>query len=104
MVGTTSCSVISKGLWTALAFSRRSRTGVELCTPSGCDCLNTYHIAEWYSSAAACIVELAEDGDAKVDIAEADKLMKDLPNLTKKIAGKSLPIEVRPLHLRSGPR
>jgi len=28
-------------------------------------------------------------------LAEADKLLKQLPKLTKKIAGKSLPIEVR---------
>ncbi|EIW69618.1 hypothetical protein TREMEDRAFT_44103 [Tremella mesenterica DSM 1558] len=45
-------------------------------------------------SAAACLVELAEEeGDAEVKLAEADKLMKDIPKLTKKIAGKSLPIE-----------
>ena len=43
-------------------------------------------------AAAACLVQLAEDG--KANMVEADKLMKSIPKLTKKIAGKSLPIEV----------
>ncbi|KAK4687223.1 tetratricopeptide repeat protein 39, partial [Tremellales sp. Uapishka_1] len=44
-------------------------------------------------AAATCIIELAEDGDPEADIKEADKLLLDIPKLTKKIAGKSLPIE-----------
>ena len=44
------------------------------------------------SSAAACLIELAEEG--KGSLVEADKLLKQIPTLTKKIAGKSLPIEV----------
>lgn len=47
------------------------------------------------SAAAACIVELVEDGDQDAKMSEADKLMQQIPKLTKKIAGKSLPIEVR---------
>jgi hypothetical protein len=46
-----------------------------------------------FSSAAACVLELLEDG-GKASLDEADKLMKAIPSLTKKIAGKSLPIEV----------
>jgi hypothetical protein len=45
------------------------------------------------SSAAACLLELADEGE-KGSLEEADVLMKSLPKLTKKIAGKSLPIEV----------
>ncbi|OXG93214.1 hypothetical protein C345_00850 [Cryptococcus neoformans A2-102-5] len=44
-------------------------------------------------AAAACIVELVEDGDQDAKMSEADKLMQQIPKLTKKIAGKSLPIE-----------
>ena len=47
-----------------------------------------------FSAAAACIIELVEDGDPDAKLEEADLLMKQVPNLTKKIAGKSLPIEV----------
>ncbi|WVQ78032.1 hypothetical protein IAT38_000113 [Cryptococcus sp. DSM 104549] len=44
-------------------------------------------------SAAACIIELVADGDPDAQIEEAAKLMQQIPKLTKKIAGKSLPIE-----------
>ncbi|ORY33728.1 hypothetical protein BCR39DRAFT_518906 [Naematelia encephala] len=44
-------------------------------------------------SAASCIIELVDDGDESASLDEADKLMKMIPKLTKKIAGKSLPIE-----------
>ncbi|KIR26872.1 hypothetical protein I309_04250 [Cryptococcus deuterogattii LA55] len=44
-------------------------------------------------AAAACIVELIEDGDQHAKISEAERLMQQIPKLTKKIAGKSLPIE-----------
>ena len=47
-----------------------------------------------HSAAAACIVEISEDGDSDAKLEEADLLMKKIPNLTQKIAGKSLPIEV----------
>lgn len=40
-------------------------------------------------------MELVEDGDQDAKMSEADKLMQQIPKLTKKIAGKSLPIEVR---------
>ncbi len=46
------------------------------------------------SSTAACLTELYEDGDPDAKLEEVDKLMKEIPTLTKKIAGKSLPIEV----------
>jgi hypothetical protein len=46
------------------------------------------------SSTAACIVELAADGLHGASLLEAEKLMKEVPKLTKKLAGKSLPIEV----------
>lgn len=46
------------------------------------------------SSTAACLIELNEDGDPDAKLEEADRLMKLIPTLTKKIAGKSLPIEV----------
>jgi hypothetical protein len=35
-----------------------------------------------------------EDGDPDAKVEEADKLIQMVPKLTKKIAGKSLPIEV----------
>ncbi|KAK8869877.1 hypothetical protein IAR55_000445 [Kwoniella newhampshirensis] len=44
-------------------------------------------------AAAACIIELYQDGDQDAKIEEAEKLMLQIPKLTKKIAGKSLPIE-----------
>ncbi len=47
-----------------------------------------------YSAAATCIIELAEDGDPEAKLDEADRILKQIPKLTKKIAGKSLPIEV----------
>lgn len=37
---------------------------------------------------------MIEDGDKEAKLQEADDIMKQLPKLTKKIAGKSLPIEV----------
>jgi hypothetical protein len=52
----------------------------------GCSCV---------SASAACLVELIEDGAPGAGVEEADKLMKQVPKLTKKLAGKSLPIEVR---------
>jgi hypothetical protein len=39
-------------------------------------------------------VDLYQDGDASADLEEAENLMRQVPKLTKKIAGKSLPIEV----------
>ncbi|ODO03402.1 hypothetical protein L198_02249 [Cryptococcus wingfieldii CBS 7118] len=44
-------------------------------------------------AAAACIVEMIEDGHKEASLEEADKLMRQISKLTKKIAGKSLPIE-----------
>ncbi|KAI9638385.1 uncharacterized protein MKK02DRAFT_22987 [Dioszegia hungarica] len=44
-------------------------------------------------STAACIVELVSDGYPGASLVEAEKLMKEVPKLTKKLAGKSLPIE-----------
>ncbi|ORX39801.1 hypothetical protein BD324DRAFT_615036 [Kockovaella imperatae] len=44
-------------------------------------------------SAAACLLELAEDGFENASVDEAEKLFKQVPHLTKKLAGKSLPIE-----------
>ena len=46
------------------------------------------------SSAGACVLELAEDGYKNASVAEAEKLLLTVPTLIKKIAGKSLPIEV----------
>ncbi len=42
------------------------------------------------------MLEMVEDGHPDADLDFADGLMKEIPKLTKKIAGKSLPIEVRP--------
>ncbi|WVF72267.1 hypothetical protein IAT40_007079 [Kwoniella sp. CBS 6097] len=46
-------------------------------------------------AAAAAIVQLAQEGDGKsgAKISEAEKLMHLVPKLTKKMVGKSLPIE-----------
>ncbi|OCF35432.1 hypothetical protein I317_04948 [Kwoniella heveanensis CBS 569] len=46
-------------------------------------------------AAAAAIVQLAQEGDGKsgAKISEAEKLMHQVPKLTKKMVGKSLPIE-----------
>ncbi|WVQ98662.1 hypothetical protein IAU59_005793 [Kwoniella sp. CBS 9459] len=46
-------------------------------------------------AAAAAIVQLAQEGDGKsgAKISEAEKLMHQVPRLTKKMVGKSLPIE-----------
>ncbi|WWD01496.1 hypothetical protein V866_008440 [Kwoniella sp. B9012] len=46
-------------------------------------------------AAAASLVQLAqeEDGDSTAKLKEAEKFMTQIPKLTKKIAGKSLPIE-----------
>ncbi|WWD15847.1 hypothetical protein CI109_100271 [Kwoniella shandongensis] len=44
-------------------------------------------------AAATCVIELNQDGDQDAKIDEAEKLMLQIPKLTKKIAGKSLPIE-----------
>ena len=46
------------------------------------------------SAAAACMVELIEDKDGEANVEAIDGLMKEIPSLTRKIAGKSLPIEV----------
>lgn len=45
------------------------------------------------SAAAASLVELIEDGHPGATKETALKLMDEIPKLTKKIAGKSLPIE-----------
>lgn len=45
------------------------------------------------SAAAASLVELVEDNHPGASKQEALKLMDQIPTLTKKIAGKSLPIE-----------
>lgn len=42
------------------------------------------------------MLEMVEDGHPDADLDFADGLMKEIPKLTKKIAGKSLPIEVSP--------
>jgi hypothetical protein len=70
-----------------------SRTGVEQCIHSEC-LWAVIHDIYFRSSAAASIVELLEDGDPDAKVEEADKLIQMVPKLTKKIAGKSLPIEV----------
>ncbi|WVR05111.1 hypothetical protein IAU60_002123 [Kwoniella sp. DSM 27419] len=44
-------------------------------------------------AAAASIVQLSQEGMAGAKLEEAEKLMHDVPKLTKKMAGKSLPIE-----------
>ena len=46
------------------------------------------------SSTAASLVELVADDHPGASLVEADKLMKTVKSLTKKMAGKSLPIEV----------
>lgn len=51
-------------------------------------------MADESSSAAACLVELVADNHPGASLDEADKLMKTVRGLTKKLAGKSLPIEV----------
>jgi hypothetical protein len=45
------------------------------------------------SAAAASLVELIQDDHPGADTKEAIRLMDEIPSLTKKIAGKSLPIE-----------
>ncbi|WWC61209.1 uncharacterized protein I303_103789 [Kwoniella dejecticola CBS 10117] len=51
--------------------------------------------ATYTYAAAASLVQLAQEegGDATVKLKEAEKFMQQIPKLTKKIAGKSLPIE-----------
>ncbi|WVO12808.1 hypothetical protein L204_100416 [Cryptococcus depauperatus] len=49
--------------------------------------------AAYTYATAACLVELVEIGHYDASFEEANKLMLQLPTLTKKIAGKSLPIE-----------
>lgn len=72
-----------------------SQTGLERSTRSKQHLIFNLGISsDLVSSAAASLVELAEDGDREKNLEEADRLMKLVPKLTKKIAGKSLPIEV----------
>ncbi|TYJ51162.1 hypothetical protein B9479_008283, partial [Cryptococcus floricola] len=54
---------------------------------------SNWNRAVYTYAAAACIVEMVEDGHQEASLEKADKLMRQISKLTKKIAGKSLPIE-----------
>ena len=88
--------------WTALVSSKTSPTGVEPSTPSTSLVSNYFNRSVdeielehqlIYSAAAASLVELIQDGYPGAETKEALRLMDEIPSLTKKIAGKSLPIE-----------
>ncbi|WWC90109.1 uncharacterized protein L201_005042 [Kwoniella dendrophila CBS 6074] len=51
--------------------------------------------ATYTYAAAACLVQISQEdgGDSGIKLKEAEKFMNQIPKLTKKIAGKSLPIE-----------
>lgn len=51
------------------------------------------------SACAVTMLEMVDDGHPDADLSFADSLMKEIPKLTKKIAGKSLPIEVSREHV-----